>query len=444
MAEMARSRGASGSLYKKGMFESLRVRDFRYLWFSSLAATFAMQMQMVARGWLIYDMTNSPMALTWVMLSFMLPSFLFSLAGGVIADRLHKKPIMIASQILNAVATTVLAVIIFSEQVTFAHFIYFGLFNGTVLSFSMPARTAVIPEVVDRESLVNAMALQSATFNLSRILGPALAGGLIALFAAGGASGMRGVGTVFFVIAGLYLVSVVATSLMHYVGKPQERPPSTPLEDVAEGFRYMRTERLILGLLIMGFLPMTFGFSASFLLPAFNKDVIAGGPEDLGFLMTAMGVGALAGSLALARLGDIGSKGRMMFATAYCWAVSLAAFALTKTLWLAMAMGALTGFFGAVFGSMNMSIVQLAIQPEIRGRVMSIMMMAHGLMPLGIIPISGAAESIGIHVALLLAGALLAISMLGLGAAYPELRHIHKGHGEDAMLPGHGAGPGMP
>ena len=116
---------------------------------------------------------------------------------------------MIASQILNAVATTVLAVIIFSEQVTFAHFIYFGLFNGTVLSFSMPARTAVIPEVVDRESLVNAMALQSATFNLSRILGPALAGGLIALFAAGGASGMRGVGTVFFVIAGLYSYNFV-------------------------------------------------------------------------------------------------------------------------------------------------------------------------------------------------------------------------------------------
>lgn len=416
------------------MFDSLRIRDFRCLWAANLCASFAMQMQMVARGWLIYDMTSSPLALTWVMLSFMLPSFIFSLAGGVIADRLQKKPIMIISQLLNAVATFLLAYIIFSGQITFWHFIYFGLFNGTVLSFSMPARSAVIPEVVGQENLVNAMALQSATFNLSRILGPALAGGLIALFAAGDITSTLGVGTVFFIIAGLYLLSVVATSMLHYAGAPLESKKASPVEDIKEVFRYMRDEKVILGLLIMGFVPFTFGFSASFLLPAFNKDVIGGGPDDLGLLMAGMGAGALCGSLILARLGDFRGKGRVMFLSAYMWAISLAGFAISGNLMMAMLMGAMTGLFGSIFGALNMSIVQLAIKPEIRGRVMSIMMMAFGLMPVGVIPVSALAEYVGIDVALMFSAVMLVFSMLLLGHIFPDLRRIDKGHGDNVLI----------
>lgn len=421
-------------LYQKGMFESLRIRDFRFLWLSNLATSFAMQMQMVARGWLIYDMTNSPLALTWVMLSFLLPSFVFSLAGGVIADRLHKKSIMIISQVLNTIATIFLASIIYSGDITFWHFIYFGLFNGTVLSFSMPARSAMVPEVVGRESLVNAMALQSATFNLSRILGPALAGGFIALFAGGDTTSTAGVGIVFFMIAGLYAISVSAVTFLHYDGAPMERESKSILGDIAEGFQYMRDEKLILGLLLMGFIPMTFGFSASFLLPAFNKDVINGGPDDLGLLMTAMGFGALCGSLLLAHLGDIGGKGRIMFIASFTWAISLAVFAFSDHLIMAMAVGAVSGLCGAVFGAMNMSIVQLAIRPEIRGRVMAIMMMTWGLMPIGIIPVSALAEFVGIDVAIFFAAVMLALSMWLLGYWFPDLKRIDKGHGEESIL----------
>lgn len=419
---------AAADVDRRGMFDSLRVRDFRLLWVSNLAATFGMHMQMVARGWLIYDMTSSPMALTWVMLSFMLPSFLFSLAGGVIADRLRKKSIMMFSQLLNAASTALLATIIYRGEVSFAHFIYFGIFNGTVMSIGMPARTSVVPEVVGRTSLVNAMALQSATFNLSRILGPALAGALIALFASWGATQMHGVGMVFYCIAAFSLVAFVATSRLHYVGAPLERRTASAFEDMKEGLRYMRDERLILGLLILGFVPMTFGFSASFLLPAFNKDVIGGGPEDLGLMMTAMGAGALAGSLTLARLGDVGGKGRLMFVSAYCWAVALAGFAISSNFYLAMALGALTGLFGAICGSVNMSLVQLAVRPEVRGRVMSIMMTAQGLMPLGILPVAGVAELAGIHPALLLAALLLALSMIWIDRAFPGLARIDRGH----------------
>ena len=425
---------AGSTVFKEGMFGSLKIRDFRFLWISNLCASFSMQMQMVARGWLIYDMTNSPLMLTWVMLSFMLPSFVFSLAGGVIADRLQKKSIMIIAGALNAFATLILAYIIFSGQVTFWHFIYFGLFNGTVLSFSMPARSALIPEVVGKDNLVNAMALQSATFNLARILGPAIAGGMIALFAAGDTTSTRGVGIVFFLIASLYFLAVISTLMLNYLGEPVQRKKASPIEDIKEGFRYMKDEPIILGLMIMGFVPFTFGFSASFLLPAFNHDVIDGGPETLGLLMTAMGAGALCGSLTLARLGDFSGKGKVMFNCSILWAAALAGFALSNNLYLAMFMGVFTGFFSAIFGALNMSIVQLAIKPEIRGRVMAIMMMTHGLMPFGVIPVSALAEFVGIDIALLFAAVMLVVSMLFIGYFFPDLRRIDKGHGENELM----------
>ncbi len=414
--------------YKPGMFVSLQFADFRRLWLSNLAASFAMQMQAVARGWLIYDMTSSALALTWVMLSFMMPFFVFSLAGGVIADRLQKKSIMLYSQILNMIATIFLAQIIYSGNVTFWHFIFFGIFNGTVLAFSWPARSSMVPEVVGTDTLVNAMALQSATLNLSRILGPALAGGMIAFTARVAPESSHGVGLVFYIIAGLYALAVISVYTLNYRGKPAQRDASSPFEDIKEGFRYMRDEKLIVGILLLGFIPLMFGFAPSFLLPAFNQDVIEGGPDDLGMLMAGMGVGALVGSLLLARLGDVGNKGRLLFGTAYCWAISIIAFSLTDQIWVAMVVGAVTGLFGAIFGAMNMSILQMSIKPEIRGRVMSIMMMTHGLMPLGIIPVSAAAEFIGIDVAIMISALLLALSTFLLGIIYPELRRIDRGH----------------
>lgn len=425
----------SSTLYKRGMFASLRVRDFRLLWVSSLAASFSMHMQMVARGWLIYDMTASPMKLTWVMLSFMLPSVLFSLAGGVLADRVHKKSVMIGGQVLNTLATTLLATIVFTGDVTFWHFIYFGLFNGTVLAFSMPARMAMVPEIVGRDSLVNAMALQSATFNLTRILGPALTGVMIAAMLGAGMSVTGAVGMVFYAIALLSLVSVFATSQLHYRGAPAAASQGGAIADIVEGFRYTRNDRIVLGLLIMGLVPMTFGFTASLLLPAYNKDVLQGGPDDLGLLTTAMGAGALIGSLTLARYAHAGSKGRLMFATSFAWALFLGIFALSRNFYLSMAAAALSGLCGALLGSLNMAVTQLSIREEVRGRVMSIMMMSQGLMPVFVIPISLLAEVTGIGLALFASAVLLFASMVWMGVAFPELRQIDKGDGEAETAP---------
>jgi len=410
------------------LFQSLRIPDYRLLWVSSACAAFGTQMLNIARGWLIYDMTESPMALTWVMLSFMLPAALFSIVGGVIADRMSKKRIMIISQLLNAMATFWLAYITFIGEVTFWHFIYIGIFSGAVGSLSMPARFAFVPEVVGDENLVNATALQTATYNLSRIAGPMLAGGMIALFAAGNTSSTQGVGLVFFIIFSILLVSALLIMFLEHKGKPSSKPKTSPLEDVREGFQFVRDEKLILGLMVMGFAPSAFGSSVNFLLPAFNQDVLGGGPDDLGMLNAGMGIGALLGSMLLARLGDFSGKGRVMFQAAGGWAVAIALFALTENLYIAMFVGAFTAFFYSLFGSLNMSVTQMATPQHIRGRVMSLTLMIHGLMPLGVIPVGVVAELFGVKAAFLFSAAMMALIVWLLNVIFPEIKRIDRGH----------------
>jgi len=405
------------------MFASLFFRDFRLIWFSGIAGLFAMNMQIMARGWLIYDITGSAMDLTWVMLSFMAPSLFFSLLGGVIADRLKKKPIIIISGSLNTIATIAFAWIVYQGQITFAHFIYFGLFNGTVLALSMPARASATPEIVGKSHIVNATALQSATFNLSRIAGPALAGLVIRLASGGDTSSHEGVGIVFFVVAALYAVSVVMTVLMDYQGNPHQESKN-PIKDTIEAFEFLKQEKLLLGLLVLGFVPLTFGFSVTFLAPVFNHEALSGNASTLSLLLSATGIGALVGSLILARLGNIKEKGKLMFRAGYLWAISICLFSTARTIETALILISLTGLFGAIIGSLNMGLTQLLVPDHIRGRVMSIMMMTHSFMPIGLIPISSLAENYGIALAIMLSGALVGLSLIAIRLWLPDLNSI--------------------
>lgn len=409
------------------MWDSLKIRDFRYVWVGHLSSSFAMNMQMVARGWLVYAMTTSPTKLAWVMLSFMIPQVVFSLAGGVFADRFNKKKVVAVAQGLNCVATIALAIIILTGTVTFWDFIWFGFFNGTILALSMPARTAFIPDVVGEKLLFNAMALSTTSMNLARILGPALAGGMIALIAAGDTASNFGVGIVYIVIAVLYFISAASMAFVRVKGRPAQRMTGNPLHDIAEAVRYVRGSQVLLGLIILSIIPFLWGMGVSSLMPAFNHDVLGGGPDDLGLLMGAMGLGAIVGSLWLARMSHVGGKGVMMYSLATFWTIAIAFFALTTSLWTAMIAIAAVGLCSSIFMSMNRSLIQLAVAPAMRGRVMSIDMMSHGLMPLGIIPISFIAEIYTIDLALLVSAGMLGLSILVLALAMPVIGRIDKG-----------------
>ena len=437
--------GQGSLVLTRTMFASLGNRDFALVWLSNLAAMFGMQMQMVARGWLIYDMTTSAVALAWVTFSFMMPTLIFSLLGGVIADRLRKKRVMIFAQVMHFMAMLVIATITITGNVTFTYFIFFGLLNGTLMSLNSPARQAIVPGIVGESGLGNAVALNMASMNLSRILAPTMAGVLIALLAGGDKTSALGVGIVFYVIAVLDLLSVVLLLLLRYEGRDVRVERRGMVSDMGDGLKYVMRTPLIMGLLVMGFVPMLFGMPLQFLLPVFNKEVLKMGPEGLGLLMTAMGAGALIGSLALAGAGNVGRKGLILLTSAMVWAVFMGLFSLSGNLSMALLLLAMVGLSSTAFMAMNMTLIQLAVPAMMMGRVMSLAMMTFGLMPLGVFPMSILAESYGIGTALLAGAMGLGIATLICAIVFQSIRHIDKGHeplaepGSSSSYPGNTA-----
>ena len=411
----------------RAMFASLKIHDYLFLWIGMVGSAFAMNMQLVAQGWLVYEMTTSALNLAWVTLAFTVPQIAFSLVGGVLADRLRKRSVIMYGPALNGIATLFMAFIVITGNVTFWDFIWVGFVNGTVLALSMPARTAFIPEIVGEPLMFNAMAFNTAAWNLSRILGPALAGLMIAMFAGGDTSSHFGVGLVYFVLSGLYVISAVTVLFMRQTGKPTGKRDNSPLKDVKEGLDYAVRSPVVGGLIVLSIVPFLFGLTINTLLPAFNTEVLQGGPDDLGLLMTAMGVGAIAGSLVLAKLGQLRNKGAWIFITCFLWGCFVSGFAISSTTFWAMIAIALVGFISAVNMSMNRSIMTLQVSQSMRGRIMSIDMMSHGLMPLGILPISYIAETVSVRAGLGVSGVLLATITIALWFVLKRVRRVDMG-----------------
>ena len=414
----------------RSLLASLKLPDYFFLWVGMLASAFAMNMQLVAQGWLVYEMTASAMSLVWVSLSFMAPQVVFSLAGGVLADRVPKKPVLAWAPVINGVATLALALVILFGQVRLAHFICVSLLNGTVMALSIPARMALIPEIVGERLMFNAMAYNMTAWNLSRILGPALAGFVIAIFAGGDTGSAFGVGLVYLALSALYFASGLSIAFIRHPALPLPGERASPLREMHEGMAYVLRSPVVGGLILLSILPFMFGLTINTLLPAFAQDVLAGGPDDLGLLMTAMGTGAILGSLTLAKMGSIPHKGYWIIGTGSLWGALLAAFAFTADFAQSAALVAVIGFITAVNMSMTRSLIQLQAERQMRGRIMSIDMMSHGLMLFGALPIGYIAESAGVAAGLMASGAILCLSTFCLGMAMPKVRAVNLGYAE--------------
>lgn len=397
----------------RDIYSVLAVPNFRWLWIGSLGSSFAMNMQIIARGWFVYALTSSPMDLAWVTLSFMLPSVLFSLYGGVLADRLPKRQLIVVAQSLNAAATLLMAWIIFSGTVVFWDFIWFGFFNGTILALSMPARQAFMPELIPQPLIFTAMALNTTGWNLSRIVGPALAGLLIAWLADGDKQSAFGVGVVYLVIAGLYLSSALTTLLVNKRGASSQEQRSGTYNEMREGMAYVFAHPRIFALLLLSIIPFLFGMPLNTLLPAFNQDVLGGHADSLGILVSAMGGGAIVGSMMMAAMGDMQRKGFWLLMSSLGWAVTTVLFGWSIDLIMALTAIALIGLVSAWNMSLNRGLIQHVVDSHMRGRIMSIDMMFHGLMPLGVFPISWIAELYGVGAALMVSGGVFA-ALIGL------------------------------
>ena len=412
----------------KSVFASLRVNDYKYLSVGLLGSAFALNMQLIAQGWMVYEMTSSAIKLTWVTLSFMIPQVVFSLLGGVLADRFAKKLIIAWAPFINGIATLFMALIIFSGNADFSAFLVIGFLNGTALALSMPARTAFIPEVVGEDLVFNAMAFNSACWNLARIVGPAAAGFIIAIFADGNTTSSFGVGLVYVILSLLYFVSAVSVLFIVHSGRPTQTQKRSALKDMQEALRYVVSSPIVGGLILLSILPFLFGLSINTLLPAFSTDVLNGGPEDLGLLMTGMGFGAILGSLTLAKMSSVTKKGFWIIGTGASWGGLLAIFSTTNNYFISTILIGFIGFVSAINMSMNRSVMQLQVAQSMRGRIMSVDMMSHGLMPLGILPIGYIAETTSVQAGLLTSGIALLLLTLLFGALMPQVRKINLGY----------------
>lgn len=391
-------------------FAALGVRNYRVLWLGMLAAFTAMQMQMVAQGFLAYKLTGSATVLGLVGLASGLPQLFLGLIGGVVADRVPKRRLLTITQTSTGIIALTTALLVSSGQIQVWHLYALGVAQGTVFAFNMPARQAWIPQLVGEQHLMNAVALNNAGMNFTRIFGPALAGALI---------GVPGVGLsgVFFLISGCYVLVVASIVSISIAGLPMKRDRrSSPLADLSEGVRYVWADSYLRMLLLLAFVVTCLGMPYQTFLPVFaGKDVLDIGSTGLGLMSAAVGVGALVGSLVVASAGNMPRRSLVQLVMGAGFGVSLVLFGLASVPVAAMVVLALVGLTANFFMSLNSTMLMSRSEPRFYGRVMSVYMLSWSAMPLASVPLGRAADTIGAPHTVALAGAAIAIIVTAVG-----------------------------
>jgi MFS family permease len=380
---------------------AFRHRDFRVIWWGALISTIGTWMQKYAQSWLVLSLTGSAFYLGLDDLLNQLPLILFTLIGGVIADRHDRRQLLIGSQLVQAGSAFALGVLVWTGQIQIWHVLALSFISGCGQAFGAPAYQSLIPSLVPRKDLPNAIALNSIQFNLSRVLGPMLGTPVLLLAGAAGCFLLNSVS--FFVV-------IVALLSLRIVHKPQENPARI-MEDLKGGLRYMRGEPALRMLTLLVFLSTFLAVPLITFLPIFARDVLTGSsaPETrLSGLMAAQGLGAIGGALIVAGLGKFGHMGRALLAVQIGFGVLIAMFAMTRSLTVSYMLLFLAGAAFMTVFSLSTSLVQLVVPDHLRGRVMSIYMLAlRGGGPIGAFASGAAATYISAQTVLLVNGVLL-------------------------------------
>jgi MFS family permease len=407
-------RGARPSSRFLATFDSLGNRDFRLLFQGNAVTSVGFWMQQVALGWLVLDLTDSPFYLGLASFARSIPMLVVSPFGGVLADRLDRRFLIISTQVSQLVVTGALAVLVFANAVTVGQVLVASLLMGIAMSAHVPARQALIPALVGKDRLANAMALYSLSLNTSRILGPSLAGAVMGWAGVGGCLALQCLG---------YLWAVANVLQIRYgARRARGQAGATVLQNLVEGLRYCYRTKPIFTQLLIAAIPTIFAYPYMNFLPAFARDVYGMGPEGLGLLMTCMGLGALGGSFAVASRQQIRRKSLVTVVCAGLFGLFLCFFALTPWPPLALVFLALAGASSSIYMTLNGTIVQELCADEYRGRVSSVYMVTWGLVPVGALPAGILAEAYGAPLAVLLGGVITCLFVVALLVMKPALR----------------------
>ncbi len=361
---------------------ALQYRNFQLFFSGQLISLIGTWMQNVALSWLIYSLTGSSVLLGAIGFTDQIPVFLFSPLGGIVADRYRRHHIVIATQTASMMLASTLALLTLSGHIHIWEIFTLSVLLGIVNAFDIPARQAFIVDMVGKADLMNAIALNSSMFNASRVVGPAVAGILVASI---------GEGWCFFANAVSYIAVITGLMMMHVVRHETVNQPGSPLSHIAEGFRFVaRNPPVIALLLLLGVVSLT-GMPYAVLMPVFADRILHGGAAALGWLMGASGVGALCGALLLASRKNLKGLGLWVAAAATCFGFALIAFSASRRFWLSALILTVAGFGMMIqMGSSN-TLIQSMVPDRLRGRVMSVYsMMFMGMSPIGAL-LAGAA-----------------------------------------------------
>ena len=355
-------------------FRALRHRNFRLFFAGQFVSLTGTWMQSVAQSWLVYRLTGSVVLLGAIAFASQIPVFLLTPLGGAIADRYNRHRILLVTQSVAMMLAFILAFLTLSGRVEIWHLFVIAAGFGIANAFDIPTRQAFAVDMVGKEDLINAIALNSSMFNGARIVGPAIAGILVAAV---------GEAWCFFGNAVSYVGVLSGLLLMRIT--PLARPPAgSPLENISEGFGYVIRTKPVLALLLLLGLVSLMGMPYSVLMPIFAEQILRGGSSTLGFLMGASGFGALAAALVLASRRHVFGLGRWVMLACGGFGVSLILFSLSRNFWLSAALLVPVGFAMMTQMSSSNTLIQAMIPDELRGRVMSVYsMMFMGMAPLG-------------------------------------------------------------
>lgn len=349
-------------------------RDFRILWFGAFTSTVGTWMQKVAQSWLIFELTRSSFYLGLDDFLGQLPILLLTLVGGVVADRHDRRHLLIGSQYVQMATAFTLAALVLAGQVRIWHILALSFTTGLAQAFGGPAYQALVPSLVERKDLPNAIALNSIQFNLARVIGPLLAGITLALYGAAICFGLNGLS--FLVV----ILALLSLRVRHI--RPAERKPM--LQELQGGLSYVRGQPAIVALTVLAFLTTFLGLPLLTFLPIFAREIFGGGVGRYSEMMAYSGMGAVIGALVTAWLGRFRHMGLTLLVMQFAFGALVAAFALSRIGWLSNLLLFLDGAALIMVFSLTASLVQLVVPDHLRGRVVSIYMVAfRGGMPLG-------------------------------------------------------------
>ena len=385
------------------VFKAFRHRDFRLLWLGACTSSIGTWMQKLAQSWLVLQISNNPFLLGLDAFLGEIPIFLFSLVGGVVADRQSRKRMLVMSQVIQMSCAFLLATLFALGVVQVWHILCLSFVVGLAQAFGGPAYQALIPTLIDQEDLPNAIALNSIQFNLARIIGPVLGGLALTELGATWCFGLNGVSFIAVIISLLIL-------------KPRYTPsPSreTMLNSLKEGIHFIRTRVAMESLIVLAFLMTLLGIPMVVFLPVIARDVFHQGPGTYTILLSCSGAGSVVGALVVAAIGNAANKGRKALLMLIVLGILMAGFAMSPWLWLSAVLIFLAGGVLIAVFAMITSLVQLITTDDMRGRVMSVYNVAfRGGMPFGSLTTGALVPHLTAPIVLAINGVLL--SVLGL------------------------------